>query len=31
MTIVDCGHFVWQEAPIQYASIILDSVTTSSS
>jgi pimeloyl-ACP methyl ester carboxylesterase len=25
--IIDAGHFVWEEAPAEYASIILDSVT----
>jgi pimeloyl-ACP methyl ester carboxylesterase len=25
--IVDAGHFVWEEAPTEYASIVLDSVT----
>ena len=25
--IIDAGHFVWEEAPDEYASIILDSVT----
>jgi pimeloyl-ACP methyl ester carboxylesterase len=25
--IVDAGHFVWEEAPTEYASIILDSIT----
>jgi hypothetical protein len=24
LAIVDAGHFVWEEAPIKYASIILD-------
>jgi hypothetical protein len=24
LVIVDAGHFVWEEAPIKYASIILD-------
>jgi len=27
VVIVDAGHFVWEEAPTQYASIILDSIT----
>jgi pimeloyl-ACP methyl ester carboxylesterase len=27
VVIVDAGHFVWEEAPAQYASIILDSIT----
>jgi pimeloyl-ACP methyl ester carboxylesterase len=25
--IVEAGHFVWEEAPTEYASIILDSIT----
>jgi pimeloyl-ACP methyl ester carboxylesterase len=25
--IVDAGHFVWEEAPAEYASIIIDSIT----
>src|SRR4029453_8972025 len=31
MAIIDAGHFVWEEAPAEYASIILDSITGSSS
>jgi pimeloyl-ACP methyl ester carboxylesterase len=27
LVIVDAGHFVWEEAPAEYASIILDSIT----
>jgi pimeloyl-ACP methyl ester carboxylesterase len=27
VVIVDAGHFVWEEAPTEYASIILDSIT----
>jgi pimeloyl-ACP methyl ester carboxylesterase len=27
LEIIDAGHFVWEEAPAEYASIILDSVT----
>jgi pimeloyl-ACP methyl ester carboxylesterase len=27
--IIDAGHFVWEEAPAEYASIVLDSVTGS--
>jgi pimeloyl-ACP methyl ester carboxylesterase len=27
LAIVDAGHFVWEEAPTEYASIILDSIT----
>jgi pimeloyl-ACP methyl ester carboxylesterase len=26
LVIVDAGHFVWEEAPAEYASIILDSI-----
>jgi pimeloyl-ACP methyl ester carboxylesterase len=26
--IVDAGHFVWEEAPTEYASIVLDSITS---
>jgi len=29
--IIDAGHFVWEEAPAEYASIVLDSVTGSHS
>jgi pimeloyl-ACP methyl ester carboxylesterase len=29
VVIVDAGHFVWEEAPAEYASIILDSITGS--
>jgi pimeloyl-ACP methyl ester carboxylesterase len=25
--IVDAGHFVWEEAPAEYASIVIDSIT----
>jgi pimeloyl-ACP methyl ester carboxylesterase len=28
---LDAGHFVWEEMPAQYASIILDSITGDSS
>jgi pimeloyl-ACP methyl ester carboxylesterase len=31
LAIIDAGHFVWEEAPAEYASIILDSITGSSS
>jgi pimeloyl-ACP methyl ester carboxylesterase len=31
LTIIDAGHFVWEEAPAEYASIILDSITGSGS
>jgi pimeloyl-ACP methyl ester carboxylesterase len=27
LVIIDAGHFVWEEAPIEYASSILDSIT----
>src|SRR5215468_7781376 len=27
LVIIDAGHFVWEEAPAEYASIILDSIT----
>jgi pimeloyl-ACP methyl ester carboxylesterase len=27
LAIIDAGHFVWEEAPAEYASIILDSIT----
>ncbi|HTX10858.1 MAG TPA: alpha/beta hydrolase [Solirubrobacteraceae bacterium] len=27
VVLIDAGHFVWEEAPAQYASIVLDSVT----
>ena len=26
VVIIDAGHFVWEEAPSEYASIILDSI-----
>jgi pimeloyl-ACP methyl ester carboxylesterase len=25
--IIDAGHFVWEEAPAEYASVVLDSIT----
>jgi pimeloyl-ACP methyl ester carboxylesterase len=28
VVIIDAGHFVWEEAPAEYASIVLDSITT---
>jgi pimeloyl-ACP methyl ester carboxylesterase len=31
LRIIDAGHFVWEEAPTEYASIILDSITGSGS
>ncbi len=27
VVIIDAGHFVWEEAPAQYASTVLDSIT----
>jgi pimeloyl-ACP methyl ester carboxylesterase len=30
LVIIDAGHFVWEEAPKEYASIILESITGSS-
>jgi pimeloyl-ACP methyl ester carboxylesterase len=29
LVIIDAGHFVWEEAPAQYASAVLDSITGS--
>ena len=31
LAIIDAGHFVWEEAPTEYASIVLDSITADSS
>jgi pimeloyl-ACP methyl ester carboxylesterase len=31
VALVDAGHFVWEEAPAEYASIILDAIATGSS
>jgi pimeloyl-ACP methyl ester carboxylesterase len=31
LMVIDAGHFVWEEAPAEYASIILDSITGSRS
>ena len=31
LRIIDAGHFVWEEAPTEYASIILDSIAGSGS
>jgi pimeloyl-ACP methyl ester carboxylesterase len=28
VVVIDAGHFVWEEAPAEYASIILDSITS---
>ena len=25
--LIDAGHFVWEEAPAEYAAVILDSIT----
>ncbi len=27
VVILDAGHFAWEEAPTEYASVILDSIT----
>jgi pimeloyl-ACP methyl ester carboxylesterase len=27
LAIIDAGHFVWEEAPAEYAAIILDAIT----
>jgi pimeloyl-ACP methyl ester carboxylesterase len=27
VVVIDAGHFIWEEAPADYASIILDSIT----
>jgi len=27
LVIIDAGHFVWEEAPAEYASAVLDSIT----
>ena len=29
LAIIDAGHFVWEEAPEEYASIVIDSITAS--
>jgi pimeloyl-ACP methyl ester carboxylesterase len=29
LEVIDAGHFVWEEAPAEYASIVLDSITRS--
>jgi pimeloyl-ACP methyl ester carboxylesterase len=31
LKIIDAGHFVWEEAPAEYAAIILESISTSAS
>jgi pimeloyl-ACP methyl ester carboxylesterase len=31
LAIIDAGHFVWEEEPAEYASIVLDSITANSS
>jgi pimeloyl-ACP methyl ester carboxylesterase len=28
LRLIDAGHFVWEEAPAEYASVILDSITS---
>lgn len=30
LAIIDAGHFVWEEAPVEYASIILDTIAAGS-
>jgi pimeloyl-ACP methyl ester carboxylesterase len=27
LVVLDAGHFVWEEAPAEYASIVLDAIT----
>ena len=27
LVIIDAGHFVWEEEPVQYAAAVLDSIT----
>jgi pimeloyl-ACP methyl ester carboxylesterase len=27
VVLIDAGHFVWEEAPAEYASAVLDSIT----
>jgi pimeloyl-ACP methyl ester carboxylesterase len=31
LAIIDGGHFIWEEAPAEYASIVLESITTNGS
>jgi pimeloyl-ACP methyl ester carboxylesterase len=31
VVLIDAGHFVWEEAPTEYAAIILDSITANAS
>jgi pimeloyl-ACP methyl ester carboxylesterase len=31
LEVIDAGHFVWEEAPAEYASIVLDSITAKGS
>jgi pimeloyl-ACP methyl ester carboxylesterase len=31
LMIIDAGHFVWEEAPAEYASIVLDSISSNGS
>ena len=28
LAIIDAGHFVWEEAPEEYASIVIDSISS---
>src|SRR5262249_57434375 len=30
LAVIDAGHFVWEEAPAEYASIVIDAVTHAS-
>jgi pimeloyl-ACP methyl ester carboxylesterase len=30
LMVIDAGHFVWEEAPAEYASIVLESIAASS-
>jgi pimeloyl-ACP methyl ester carboxylesterase len=27
VTLIDAGHFVWEEAPADYAAVIVDAIT----
>jgi hypothetical protein len=29
--LIDAGHFVWEEAPTEYAAVILDAITSNGS
>ena len=31
VVLIDAGHFVWEEAPAEYAAIVLDSIAGSQS